>query len=155
MIGIACSARPAPGRGLGAALLLRPQTELEAFRAAAASYRSSGRFKGIMTVPTLILIGERDDWGTANACRKMVAGEDDVGISRQKGEGAPARLIVFPDAYFGFDKPTLETPIEFLGHHLEYNQISAAAMSACRGRILESASRGEPNTASILANQSG
>jgi hypothetical protein len=77
------------------------ETELEAFRAAAAFYRSSGRFKGIMTVPTLILIGERDDRGTANACRKMVAGEDDFGFSRQKGEDARVRLIVYPEAYFG------------------------------------------------------
>ena len=78
-----------------------------------------------MSVPTLILIGERDDWGTADACRKMVAGEDDVGISRQKGEGAEVRLIVYPDAYFGFDIPTLKKPIEFLGHHLEFNQLAA------------------------------
>jgi dienelactone hydrolase len=95
------------------------------FRAAAAFYPSCGLFKGIMTVPTLILIGERDDWGTANACRKMVAGEDEIGFSRQKGEGATVRLIVYPDAYFGFDNPTLETPIEFLGHHLEYNKQAA------------------------------
>jgi dienelactone hydrolase len=95
------------------------------FRAAAAFYPSCARFKGTMTVPTLILIGERDDWGTANACRKLVAGEDDTGISRQKGEGATVRLIVYPDAYFGFDNPTLKTPIEFLGHHLEYNEQAA------------------------------
>src|SRR5260221_4295813 len=57
------------------------------FRAAVAFYPSCGGLKGTMTVPTLILIGELDDWGTADACRKMVAGEDDMGISRQKGEG--------------------------------------------------------------------
>ena len=73
------------------------------FRAAAAFYPSCAHFKGIMTVPTLILIGERDDWGTANACRKMVAGEDDLGMSRQKGGGATVRFIVYPGAYSGFD----------------------------------------------------
>ena len=78
-----------------------------------------------MTVPTLILIGERDDWGTANACRKMVAGEDDLGMSRQKGGGATVRFIVYPGAYSGFDNPTLETPMEFLKHHLEYNEQAA------------------------------
>jgi hypothetical protein len=51
-----------------------------------------------MTVPTLILIGERDDLATADACRKMAGGEDDMGISRQKGAGAPVKLIVYPDA---------------------------------------------------------
>jgi dienelactone hydrolase len=59
------------------------------FRAAAAFYPLCDSYRGVMTIPTLILIGERDDWATADACRKMVAGEDDLGISRQKGEGAP------------------------------------------------------------------
>ena len=49
----------------------------------------------------------------------------DVGISRQKDEGATVRLIVYPDAHFGFDNPTLKKPITFLGHHLEYNERAA------------------------------
>jgi dienelactone hydrolase len=95
------------------------------FRAAAAFYPLCGGLKGTMTVPTLILIGERDDWGTADACRKMVVGEDDVGISRQKQTGAKVQLIVYPDAYFGFDIPSLKKPVKFLGHHLEYNETAA------------------------------
>ncbi|MBR1196956.1 hypothetical protein JQ574_13215 [Bradyrhizobium sp. AUGA SZCCT0158] len=79
------------------------------FRAAAAFYPPCLGFKGIMTVPTLILIGERDDFAGVDACRKMAAGEDDIGISRQKGEGAPVRLITYPEAYFGFDLPALTT----------------------------------------------
>jgi len=38
-----------------------------------------------MTVPTLILIGESDDWTPAEACRKLVDGQDDLGMTRQKG----------------------------------------------------------------------
>lgn len=38
-----------------------------------------------MTVPTLILIGESDDWTPAEACRKLVEGQDDLGMTRQKG----------------------------------------------------------------------
>jgi len=38
-----------------------------------------------MTVPTLILIGESDDWTPAEACRKLVVGQDDLGMTRQKG----------------------------------------------------------------------
>ncbi len=79
------------------------------FHAAAAFDPFCGSYKGIMTIPTLILIGERDDPGRADACRKMVAGEDDMGISRQKGEGAPLRLIVYPDAHFAFAVQTLQT----------------------------------------------
>jgi dienelactone hydrolase len=78
-----------------------------------------------MTVPTLILVGARDDWVTADACRKMAAGEDDAGISRHKGEGVPVQLIVYPDAYFAFDLAALKTPTQVLGHHLEFNKSAA------------------------------
>ena len=95
------------------------------FRAAAAFYPLCADFKGIMTVPTLILIGERDDLATADACRKLAAGEDDMGISRQKGEGAPVKLIVYPDAYFAFDLPVLKSPTWYRGRHLEFNKPAA------------------------------
>jgi dienelactone hydrolase len=98
------------------------RTSENKFRAAAAFYPKCGGVKGIMTVPTLILIGEDDDWTPAEACRKMVEGRDDWGISRQKGAGAPVRLVVYPGAHHAFDVPALQTPIEYLGHHLEFNQ---------------------------------
>jgi dienelactone hydrolase len=75
-----------------------------------------------MTVPTLILIGERDDWTPAVECRNMVDGRDDWGISRQGAEGAPIKLVVYPGAYHSFDVPNLQAPTEFLGHRLEFNQ---------------------------------
>ena len=99
------------------------------FRAAAAFYPPCRGFKGIMTVPTLILIGERDDFAGVDACRKMAAGEDDMGISRQKGEGAPVRLITYPEAHFGFDVPALKTATWYLGYRLEFN-LSAADQSS-------------------------
>jgi len=92
------------------------------FRAAVAFYPPCGSFRGDMTVPTLILIGERDDVTPAEDCRNMVDGRDGLGISRQKGRGAPIKLIVYPDAYHGFDAPSLKTPAKLLGHHLEFNQ---------------------------------
>jgi dienelactone hydrolase len=52
----------------------------------------------------------------------MVDGRDDWGISRRKGEGAPMTLVVYPGAYHAFDAPGLQTPIQFFGHHLEFNQ---------------------------------
>jgi dienelactone hydrolase len=75
-----------------------------------------------MTVPTLILIGEADDWAPADECRNMVDGRDDWGISRQKGEGVPIRLVVYPDAYHAFDVDRLQTSVEYFGHHLEFNR---------------------------------
>jgi len=101
------------------------RTSENKFRAAAAFYPMCGGVKGIMTVPTLILIGEEDDWNPADACRKMAEGRDDWGISRQKGAGAPVRLVVYPDAHHAFDVPGLRTPIQFHWHHLEFNQLAA------------------------------
>jgi dienelactone hydrolase len=92
------------------------------FRAAIAFYPPCLGFKGNMTVPTLILIGELDDWTPADECRNMVEGRDDWGISRRKGDGASIRLVVYPGAYHAFDAPNLKTPVELLGHHLEFNQ---------------------------------
>ena len=47
------------------------------FRAAVAFYPRCLGFKGEMTAPTLILIGELDDWALAKECRNMVEGRDD------------------------------------------------------------------------------
>jgi dienelactone hydrolase len=98
------------------------QTSPNKFRAAVAFYPSCLGFKGNMTVPTLILIGELDDWTLAKECRNMVDGRDDWGISRHKGQGAPIKLVIYPGAYHAFDASNLKTPVQFLGHHLEFNQ---------------------------------
>jgi dienelactone hydrolase len=95
------------------------------FRAAAAFYPACDSFKGLMTVPTLIVVGEGDDWSSAEACRKLAAGEDDMGISRQQGVGAPIRLMVIADASHGFDVPAFQTPIQDRGHHLALNKSAA------------------------------
>jgi dienelactone hydrolase len=91
------------------------------FRAAIAFYPPCLGFKDNMTVTTLILIGELDDWTPAVECRNMVDGRDDWGISRRRGEGVPVRLIVYPGAYHAFDIP-LQKPVQYFGHHLEFNQ---------------------------------
>ena len=95
------------------------------FRAAAAFFPLCDGYKGNMTVPTLILIGEREDLASADACRKMAAGEDDMGISRQKGQGAPVRLVVYPNARFACDLPALRSPTWYRGRHVEFNKSAA------------------------------
>ncbi len=94
----------------------------EKFRAAIAFYPPCMGIKGGMTVPTLILIGELDDWTPADECRNLAEGRDGYGISRQKGAGVPIELVVYPGAYHSFDVPSLATPVTFLGHHLEFNR---------------------------------
>jgi dienelactone hydrolase len=56
------------------------------FRAAIAYYPNRLQWAGVMTVPTLILIGDKDDWTLASRCRNMMA--------RRAGKGAPVALIV-------------------------------------------------------------
>jgi dienelactone hydrolase len=98
------------------------QTSPNKFRAAIAFYPPCHLFRGDVTVPTLILIGERDDVNPAAACRDMVDGRDDMGISRRPAEGVPIKLVVYPGAYHAFDALNLKTPREISGHHLEFNQ---------------------------------
>jgi dienelactone hydrolase len=97
------------------------QASSNKFRAAIGFYPHCLGFKGNMTVPTLILIGELDHWTLATECRNMVDGRDDWGISRQQHQGAPIKLIVYPGAYHAFDAAGLTTPVQLLGHHLEFN----------------------------------
>jgi dienelactone hydrolase len=98
------------------------QTSPNKFHAAIAFYPHCLGFKGNMTVPTLVLIGELDDWSLAKECRNMVEGRDDWGISRQRDQGIPMKLVVYPGAYHAFDVSNLTTPTKVLGHHLEFNQ---------------------------------
>lgn len=93
----------------------------EKFRTAIAFYPPCLGIKDSLTVPTLILIGELDDWTPASECRNLADGRDDYGISRQK-VGVPIELVVYPGAYHGFDVPGFAPPMKFLGHHLEFNQ---------------------------------
>jgi len=92
------------------------------FRAAVAFYPPCAGFRSAMAIPTLILIGESDDWTTADACRKLVAGEDDIGTSRQKTDAAPIQIVVYPGAYHGFDVSALRFPVTYFGHHMEFNK---------------------------------
>ena len=85
------------------------RTSSEKFRAAIGFYPPCLGLKGNMTVPTLILIGELDDWTPAEECRNLAEGRDDWGISREKGKGYPIeirrlsrRLSRFRRAEFGY-----------------------------------------------------
>ena len=111
------------------------RTSQNKFRAAIAFYPPCGGFKGNMTVPTLILIGELDDWTLAESCRNMVEGRDDWGISRQKSDGAPVRLIVYPGAYHAFDVTSLEKPIHVFLASSGVQQAGDGSGDRCRPRI--------------------
>jgi dienelactone hydrolase len=138
------------GFSLGASLALTAvergaieRASARKFRAAAAFYPLCLAFKDNMTVPTLILIGERDDWTPASECRNLVEGRDDYGISRHRGDGVPMRLIIYPDAWHAFDAPQLQTPVQYLGHRLQFNQAAAdKASEALREFLVETIGEG-------------
>lgn len=72
------------------------------FRSAIAFYPGCRRLRDTAwsaRMPTLILIGAKDDWTPANACEQMVAGA--------RGRTARASITVYPGAYHDFDHPDL------------------------------------------------
>ncbi len=92
----------------GASALLwavRPQLPLKSepdFRAAIAFYpdcRISSGLGWSARVPTLLLIGARDDVSSPPACRQMIEGA--------RGRSALTRIVVYPDAYHDFDRANL------------------------------------------------
>ncbi|MBR0794630.1 dienelactone hydrolase family protein [Bradyrhizobium jicamae] len=108
------------GWGSGAAALLwavRPQmwsrNGEHDFRSAIAFYpdcRSSFGFGWSARVPTLVLIGGRDDVSSPSVCHQMVDGAH--------GRSALARIVVYPDAYHGFDRANL--PLHMIAASSEF-----------------------------------
>jgi dienelactone hydrolase len=86
------------------------------FKAAVAYYPACVQ-DGNVKVPTLVMIGERDDWTPSRACKAMMA---------RRSPDSPVTLVTYPDAYHSFDIPA--SGRSYFGHWLEYN--AAAAESA-------------------------
>jgi len=60
------------------------------------------------SVPTLVLIGEKDDWTPAAACQAV------------KGK-ANVEVVVYPGATHAFVVPR-DKPVDVLGHHIAYDE---------------------------------
>jgi dienelactone hydrolase len=113
-------ARPIDGR-LGSALRprSRPDSAIfqERFRAAIAYYPGCGIPEAAMTAPTLILIGEADDWTPAERCHEMVA--------HARPDGAAITLIAYPGAHHALDVAQLKPGMRALGHWVENEEAAA------------------------------
>jgi dienelactone hydrolase len=88
------------------------------FKAAVAFYPACV-MDGNVKIPTLILIGESDDWTPAAACKGM--------MKRRRSE-SPVTLIVYPGAHHVFDAPRAQGR-RYFGHWLEYNAVAAEQAS--------------------------
>jgi dienelactone hydrolase len=82
------------------------------FKAAVAFYPECRFASDKLTLPTLILIGELDDWAPAEECKHL--------MQRQSGKGALLKLSVYPGAYHAFDSPALREGVRSYGHWLKY-----------------------------------
>jgi dienelactone hydrolase len=93
------------------------------FEAAVALYPRCTGFSGDMVGPTLVLIGEKDDWTPAQECRDMIAGRSGIGLTRPVADRSMVRLVVYPGAYHSFDLPDLRFIDGFraFGHWLAYD----------------------------------
>lgn len=86
------------------------------FAAAIAYYPGCSATNGDMAVPTLILIGELDDWSSAKKCQEM--------MTQRSGQGSSVQLIVYEGAYHAFDVAKLKDGISEFGHWLKYNAVA-------------------------------
>ena len=89
----------------------------ERFQAAIAYYPACLLPKVSLTAPTLILVGESDDWTPAERCREMIA--------HAQPDSAPIALHVYPDTYHAFDVTALRPGRRAFGHIVEYNEPAA------------------------------
>ncbi|HEY1261088.1 MAG TPA: dienelactone hydrolase family protein [Xanthobacteraceae bacterium] len=87
------------------------------FAAAIAYYPWCSGRSAMVDTPTMILIGEADDWTSAVACREMVA--------RPHADGAPVDLIVYPGAHHAFNFPEWQPGTRQFGHWIEYDEAAA------------------------------
>jgi dienelactone hydrolase len=114
----------------------------ERFRAVIAYYPGCGIPAAMMTAPTLVLIGDADDWSPADRCRQMVA--------HSRRDGAAIALTVYPEAFHAFDVAELKPGARFLGHWLEYNEPAARdaeqQLRAFLAAHLDGALSGQPTT---------
>ena len=87
------------------------------FKAAIAYYPYCLAVNGDMVAPTLILIGEFDDWTPAKKCQEMMA--------QRSGKGSTVQLIVYEGAFHAFDAANIKDGISAFGHWLQYNAVAA------------------------------
>ena len=88
------------------------------FKAAVAYYPLCSGATDQLTIPTIILIGELDDWTRAKDCERW--------MERRAGKGAAVKLVIYPGAYHAFDIPNLRDGRRSFGYWLKYDADAAA-----------------------------
>ena len=90
--------------------------ELE-FRDAVAYYPLCSTATDQLTIPTIILIGELDDWTPAKDCERL--------MERRAGKGAPVKLVIYRGAYHAFNVAAFRDGMRSFGHWVKYDADAA------------------------------
>jgi dienelactone hydrolase len=84
---------------------------VERFAAAIAYYPGCDLAAATLTAPTLILMGEADDWTPADRCRNMA--------THTPPDSAPIELTIYPGVYHAFDVVKLQPGRRYRGHWVD------------------------------------
>jgi dienelactone hydrolase len=98
----------------------------------------------VFGAPTLVLIGDKDDWTPANLCEAI---KDRPNVD----------VVVFPGVTHGFVMP-MKQPVDFLGHHMAYDAKAAAAAQQRADAFLDERVRptiGTDDLLKLLTNAAG
>lgn len=87
------------------------------FKAAVAFYPRCSAVPAQLAIPTLIMVGQLDDWEPPKICERW--------MRSRNGGGAPVQLVVYPGATHAFDSPGLRNGKRVLGHWLKYDPEAA------------------------------
>ena len=89
------------------------------YRAVIAWYPRCHAAKNALSLPALILIGELDNWSPIKLCEWW--------MQRRDGRGAPVKLVIYREAFHGFDNPGIRNGMDFtFGHWVKYDAEAAA-----------------------------
>jgi dienelactone hydrolase len=88
------------------------------FKAAVAYYPSCSAAMDKLAIPTLVLIGEFDDWTLAASCERL--------LRRFDSSGAPLLVTIFRGAFHDFDNAAIKGTMRYFGHWLRYDKEAAA-----------------------------
>ena len=99
-------------------MVAAPPTGTRAFAAAVALYPACGARRGGLDgssvyrplAPVLILIGDKDDWTPADACRKLA--------DAAQGAGQPVTIKIYPGAHHSFDS---NNPVRYVARRVNPN----------------------------------
>jgi dienelactone hydrolase len=92
------------------------------YKAVVAFYPPCSAASVELALPTLVMIGDADDWTPVRDCERWMV--------RRAGRGAPVKLIVYPGVYHSFDSKIAGGGLTLFGHRLKYDAEATKSSAA-------------------------